>query len=139
MEIEQIITEILTKNWTTLWLGFVTFVATGFIMLMLKNFIVDLVNYFKVRMSDLGYGAMIIWEKQLKRVVQIKFREIKVVDDKEIVFVPIITWLASVKSYPQPRDDQFKEESWTRWDGKSDRRKESRGTEEVKNGFGSSK
>ena len=117
MPVEQTIQTIINEYWTQIWLGFVSLVVTGFIMLLVKNFIVNLANYFKVRMSDLGYGAMVFWQGKLKRVVEIKFKEIKLVDDEEICFIPIATWLGSVKQYPQPRDDQFSEESWKHWNG----------------------
>jgi hypothetical protein len=133
MTLEQVIQTIVEQYWTTIWLGFVSLVVTGFVMLLIKNFISDLVNYFKVRMSDLGYGAMILWRGKLKRVLEIKFKEIKVIDDEEICFIPISVWISSEKSYPQPRDDQFKEENWKHWDGKTERRRDNRDT---RNGFG---
>lgn len=80
-------------------------------------------------MSDLGYGAMIIWDGQLKRVVEINFKNIKVMDDEEIKYIPIEVWLKSVKTYPQPRKDEFDEKKWKEkpWDGGTERRKYSEG------------
>jgi hypothetical protein len=131
---EQTIATIISQFGPQIWLAFVTFVVTGFVMIMLKNFVQDLVNYFKVRMSDLGYGAMVIWQGKLKRVAEIKFKKIKLIDDEEIVFVPIVSWLNSAQVYPQPRHDQFDEKRWETkpWDGKIERRKP-----DVKNGIGS--
>jgi hypothetical protein len=141
MPLEQVIQAIINDYWTTIWLGFVSLIITGFIMLLVKNFIADLANYFKVRTSDLGYGAMILWEGKLKRVVEIRFKEIKVIDDEEICFIPILIWIASIKTYPQPRDDQFKEDSWKHYDGKIERREKTNPKKrvDVRNGFGSNK
>ena len=106
---EETIVQIIDQFGPQLWLGFVTLIITGFVMLMLKSLISDLVNYYKVRMSDLGYGVMILWKGKLKRVAEIKFKMIKVVDDEEIMFIPVRTWLSSVQIFPQPRHDQFDE------------------------------
>lgn len=139
---EQTIAQIINQFGPQIWLAFVTLIVTGFVMMMIKTLISDLVNYYKVRMSDLGYGTMILWQGKLKRVAEIKFKMIKVVDDEEIMFIPVKTWLSSVQIFPQPRHDQFDEKKWeTRpWDGKEDRRtgqaKPGSATE-LKNGFGS--
>jgi hypothetical protein len=113
---EETIAQIIQQFGPQIWLGFVALVVTGFIMLLVKMFVSDLVNYFKVRMSDLGYGTMILWQGNLKRVVEIKFKTIKVVDDEEVMFIPIKTWLNSVQVFPQPSCEHFREK--------------------VKNGFG---
>lgn len=89
---------------------------------MLKNFITDLVSYYKVRASDLGRGAMIKWNNKLKMIHSIHFKYIEVYDDEETIFIPISTWLSTDRVYPKPRDDQFDEEKWKHWDGRTDRR-----------------
>jgi hypothetical protein len=121
--LEQTIQQIIQEFAPQLWLGFVTLIVTGFVMLILKNFIEDLVNYYKVRMSDLGKGAMIIWKDKLKMVKTIHFKDIEVFDDEEVVYIPIKIWMSSEKVYPKPRQDQFKEEGWKHYDGKIERRK----------------
>lgn len=125
MEFDAIVREIIQQYGVNLYLGFVTLLVTGILTIWVKNLIVNLVNYFATRMSDLGYGTMILWEGKLKRVVEIKFKFIKVVDDEEIKFIPIETWLKSIQTFPQPRVDQFDENKWKEraWDGRTERRK----------------
>jgi len=124
MELESIIKEIVANYGVSIFVGFLSLFLTGFIALWIKNLISDVFNYYTTKMSDLGYGAMILWNGKLKRVVEIKFRKIKAIDDEEIIFIPIETWLKSVQSYPQPRNDQFDERKWYEkpWDGKTERR-----------------
>lgn len=121
---EDTIRAIIEEFGATLWLGFVTFVITAFVMSIMKNFVLDLVLYFRVRTSDLGKGAMIKWSGQLKMVKSINFKEIEIFDDEEVLYIPIKSWLNSVKVYPKPRDDQFDEKQWRRWDRITDRRQE---------------
>jgi len=125
MEIDAIIKEIISTYGVNIMLGVFSLFITGFFALWLKNLVSDVFNYLSTKMSDLGYGAMILWNGKLKRVVEIKFRRIKAVDDEEIIFIPIETWLKSVQSYPQARNDQFDERKWYEkpWDGRVERRK----------------
>lgn len=125
MELQDAIKEIVQNYGMTLWLGFLTIFLTGIIALWIKEFVQNVLNYIQTKMSDIGYGAMILWEGKLKRVVEIRFKSIKVIDDEEIKFIPIETWLKSVQTYPQPRNDQFDENKWKEkpWDGKTERRK----------------
>lgn len=108
---EELIATIITTYGSQIWLAFMGFVATGFVMLVLKNFIADLVFYYKVKLSDLGKGAMIIWGNKLKMVKKIHFKYIEVYDDEEVVYIPIKTWLSSDMIYPKPKDEQFNERS----------------------------
>lgn len=130
MGFEETVSEIIKEYGSSLWLGFVILIVTGIAMLSIKNLISDIVNYYLTRISDLGYGAMILWNGKLKRVVEIKFKHIKVVDDEEILFIPIDAWLKSVQSFPQPRNDQFDENKWKEkpWDGRTERRSDRRKT-----------
>lgn len=120
---EEAIATIITQFGPQIWLAFVTFVVTGFVMLILKNLIGDLVLYFRVRMSDLGKGAMIMWWGKLKMVSRIYFKYIEVYDDEEVVYIPIKTWINTDRVYPKPREDQFDEQKWKHWDRITDRRK----------------
>ena len=133
MEFDAIIKDIIQNYGVSLWLGFLGVFLTGIIALWIKNLISNVVNYFSTRMSDLGYGTMILWEGKLKRVVEIKFKYIKVIDDEEIKFIPIETWLKSIQSFPQPRMDQFDENKWREhpWDGRTERRKSKDGNKVV--------
>ena len=121
--VEQTIAQIIQQFWPQIWMGFVTLIITGFVMLMVKNFVTDLVLYFKVRMSDLGKGAMILWRNKLKMVKAIHFKYIEVYDDEEVIYIPIKTWMNADRIYPKPWDGQFSEEKWKHWDGKTDRRR----------------
>lgn len=120
---ESLIGEIIQNYGPQLWLAFASLVATSFMMITIKNFINDLVLYFKVRMSDLGRGAMILWRGKLKMVEKITFKHIEVYDDEEVVLIPIKNWMHSDRVYPKPWDGQFNEEKWKHWDGKKERRK----------------
>ena len=123
---EQTIITIIQQFAPQIWLGFVTFVVTGFVILSLKNLVSDLMNFYKVKISDLGKGAMILWKSKLKMVKQIHFKDIEVYDDEEVLYIPIKIWLESEKSYPKPWDGQFHEHKWKHWDGHTDRRKRSK-------------
>lgn len=105
----EILQLILNQYGTTIWFSFVVFVITTLIISVVKDFIIDFINYIKVKMSNLGYGAVIIWEGKKKIVEEIKFEKIKVVDDDEIVFIPIKKWIESAQTYPQPTTRTFKE------------------------------
>jgi len=59
MSPDQIVAEIIQQYGTQLWLSFVTLVVTGFILTLLRNFVQDVVYYFRARMSDIGYGQRI--------------------------------------------------------------------------------
>ncbi len=108
---EAIVATIIGTYGTQIWLAFITLVATGFIMSIIKNLITDLVLFYKVRMSDLGKGAMITWNNKLKMIKKIHFRHIEVYDDQEVVYIPIKKWFTSDQIYPKPKDLQFKENS----------------------------
>ena len=120
---EELVATIIQTYGPQLWLAFVSLIATGFIMMMLKSFIENLVLYYKVRMSDLGKGAMIVWRNKLKMVRKIHFKYIEVYDDEEVIYIPIRTWMTSDRIYPKPWDGQFSEEKWKHWDGRTERRK----------------
>ena len=120
---EQTIALIINQYGSEIWLSFITLVITSFIMINIKNFISNLVLFYRAKMSDLGKGAMIFWNGKLKMVKQIHFKDIELYDDEEVIYIPIITWFNSVKVYPKPRNDQFIEESWKNWDGHRERRK----------------
>ena len=106
---EAIVATIINTYGTQIWLSFIGLIATTFIMSIIKNFISDLVLFYKIRMSDLGKGAMIIWNNKLKMVKKIHFRHIEVYDDQEVVYIPTRKWFNSDQIYPKPKDIQFKE------------------------------
>lgn len=125
MPLEQTVTTIIEEYWQQIWLGFVTLVVTGFIMIMVKNFISDLVNYYRARMSDVGYGQRIYWRGQIFIVDGIKFKHIVAHDDKKKILIPINTFISGVKEYPHHRYDDFDEHKYHegQWDGVTERRR----------------
>ena len=125
---EDTINKIIQDYGLSLFLSVISLIVSGIVILSIKNFIVNMVQYIQVRLSDLGYGAMVYWEGQLKRVEKISFKKIKLVDDSMITFVPIKTWQDSVQNFPQPRYDQFDEKKWETkpWDGHERRKRGSR-------------
>ena len=122
---EELIATIVTQYGQQIWLAFVTFVLTGFIMIMLKNLVMDLANYFRARMSDIGRGQRIYFDGEILSIDKISFRHIEAHDDKTVVFIPIDKYLASVRRYPKNRHDDFDEKKYFEkpWDGKTERRK----------------
>jgi len=121
---EQIITNIINQYGAELWLTFVTMVITGFILILIKGFIQDLVKYYKARMSDIGYGQRIFWNNQIYIVDRISFRHVIAKDDKRIIHIPIGSYMAGVREYPLNRHDDFDEEKYFEkpWDGSKERR-----------------
>lgn len=120
MNIEQVIAEIINNYGSYIVSGVVIIVLTISIMDTIKKFAINLVNYISVKMSNLGYNAMIYWNHKLYKVSEIKFTEIVITDEKVVIFIPIELWIRSVKEYPVPGLNQFKDYMW---DG-IDRRKE---------------
>jgi len=128
MEVDQIVAVIIQEYGAQLWIGFVTLVVTGFVMLLIKQFISNLANYFRAKMSDIGYGQRIYWNNQIYLVEEITFRYIVAKDDMRIIHIPIDTYLSGVKQYPLHRHDDFNEEKYHEkpWDGRIERRGEKR-------------
>jgi len=126
---EDVIAAVIRDYGGQLWLGFVTLVVTGFILTLVKNFIQDLVNYFRAKMSDIGHGQLIYWDKQIYAVDRITFRSILVKDDIRMIYIPIDKYLASAREYPLSRYDDFDEEKYhqKQWNGVVDRRKQEKG------------
>lgn len=123
---EELLAEIINTYGQQLWLAFVTLVITGFILTMIKSFIADLVNYFRARMSDIGFGQRIYYGNQIYIVDKVEFRHILAHDDKKIIYIPIGTYLSGTIEYPINRHDDFDETKYhgKPWDGVKDRRKE---------------
>lgn len=121
---EELITEIIDIYGSQIWWAFVTLVTTGFIMKLAYQFITDLVNYFRARMSDIGFGQRIYFGDQIFIVDRITFRHIIAHDDKKIIHIPIDKYLAGVMEYPINRHDDFDERKYHErpWDGKNERR-----------------
>lgn len=124
MSIEEVIAAIINEYGTRLWLGFITLVVTGFVLTILKNFVQDLVNYYRARMSDVGFGQRIYWGGQIFIVDCIKFKHIVAHDDKRKILIPIGKFLDGVKEYPLHRHDDFDENKYHErpWDGITERR-----------------
>lgn len=112
MSLEETLSEIVTKYGPILVSGSAVIIITAFVMNALKNFAINLVNYITVKMSNLGYNTFIYWDHQLYRVMEINFTKIKIGDENKILFIPIDHWIKSVKEYPIPGVQQFKESAW---------------------------
>ena len=124
MGFENSINDIIKNYGSSLWLGFVSLVVTTFILTVAKNFVADLVLYFKAKMSDIGYGQRIYYKDQIYIVQNIHFKYIVIYDDKKIIRIPIKTYMEGTIEFPQPRYDDFDENKYHQkpWDGKTDRR-----------------
>src|SRR6056297_2909602 len=99
MSPDQIVAEIIQQYGTQLWLSFVTLVITGFILTLIKNFVQDVVYYFRARLSDIGFGQRIIWNNEIYIVQKIHFKFISIKDDKKIIRIPIRTYVNSVVEF----------------------------------------
>jgi len=126
MELEETIQLVINTFGKEIWWGFVTLFVTGFLMVMIKNFISNAVNYFKARMSDIGRNQKILFNKEIFVIDKITFRDIVAHDDRRVIHIPINIYMGSVKEYPHPRHDDFNEENYFEppWDGKKERRAE---------------
>lgn len=124
MGFENSINDIIKNYGSSLWLGFVSLVITTFILTVAKNFVADLVLYFKAKMSDIGYGQRIYYKDQIYIVQSIHFKYIVIYDDKKIIRIPIKTYMEGTIEFPQPRYDDFDENKYHQkpWDGKTERR-----------------
>ena len=97
----------------SLWgsLGELTFtvILTTFLMLLLKEFATDLFYYITTKMSDIGKGALIIWNGKKVMVDKVHFRRIEVYDNEEVTFIPIRLWVSSTKTFVNPTKGSFRE------------------------------
>lgn len=125
MTTEQIISTIIEEFGTQIWLAFITFVITGFVLTILKDFVSDIVYYYRARMSDIGYGQRIYWRGEIYVVQKIHFKYITIKDDKKTIRIPIKTYISGVVEFPLHRYDDFNEEKYhqKRWDGVTERRR----------------
>lgn len=121
----ELITTIFAQYGQQIWLTFIAFIVTGFVMIMLKNLVQDLVNYFRARMSDIGRGQRIYFNGEILVIDDIKFRSIEAHDDQKTVLIPINKYMSDVRIYPKNRYDDFDENKYFEkpWDGKKERRK----------------
>ena len=121
---EQVISDIINQFGEQLWLAFVTLVVTGFILILVKGFIQNLADYFKAKMSDIGYGQRIYWKNEIYIVDRITFKHIVVKDDKRIIHIPIEIYISGPREYPLTRYDDFDEIKYHEkpWDGAKERR-----------------
>lgn len=124
MPIEQTIQTIIKEFGSTIWLGFITLVITGFVLSSIKGLIEDLIFYMKARFSDIGFGQRIYYNGEIYMVKSVDFRYIMIYDDKRIIRIPIKLYMAGPIAFPQPRYDDFDERKYHEgpWDGKTERR-----------------
>lgn len=123
---EDTIGTIIEQFGAELWLGFITLVITGFIMIIIKNFIKDLVYFFRAKMSDIGYGQRIYYGNEIFVVDEIRFKHIIAHDDKKKIHIPIKKYVEGTIEYPNTRFDDFDEEKYhqPKWNGNTERRQE---------------
>lgn len=124
MPIEQTIQTIIEEYGSTIWIGFVTLVVTGFALTTLKGFVEDLVYYFRARLSDIGYSQRIYYNNEIYLVRSIHFKFIVIYDDKKVIRIPTKLYMNGPIIFPQPRYDDFNEKKYHEppWDGATERR-----------------
>ncbi len=99
---EETINLIISEYSRQLWVGFISLVVTGFIMVSIKDFILDLIYYFSARMSDIGFGQKIFWKGELYNVREIKFKYLVIYDENKIIRIPLKKYLEGIKEFPNP-------------------------------------
>jgi hypothetical protein len=121
---EEVISDIIEQYGPQIWLTFVTFVVTGFVLTIMKDLVADIVYYFRARMSDIGYGQRIYWRGEIYVVQGITFKHILIKDDKKVIRIPIKSYMNGPIEFPLHRYDDFDEEKYHQppWDGKTERR-----------------
>lgn len=136
MPLEQTIEMIIREFGSTLWIGFITLVITGFVLSSIRSFIDDLIYYFKARFSDIGYGQRVYYQGEIYLVKEVRFKYIVIYDDKKTIRIPTKSYMSGPIAFPQPRYDDFDEEKYHEppWDGATERR--SRPEPSPKNGGG---
>ena len=126
MTVDQIISEIIQEYGPQIWLAFVSLIITGFILTMLRDFVSDIVYYFRARMSDVGYGQRIYWKGEIYIVQKIHFKFITIKDDKKLIRIPIKTYLNGNIEFPLHRYDDFNEKKYHEgpWRGQERRQRD---------------
>ena len=99
---EETINLIIADYSGKLWMGFMSLVVTGFILVSIKDFILDLMYYISARMSDIGFGQKIYWKNELFTVREIKFKYLVIYDEKKIVRIPLKDYLKGSITFPNP-------------------------------------
>lgn len=124
MPVEQTIQTIIEEYGSTLWVGFVTLVVTGFALTTIKGFVEDFVYYLRARLSDIGYSQRIYYNNEIYLVRSIHFKYIVIYDDKKVIRIPIKLYMNGPIVFPQPRYDDFNEKKYHEppWDGATERR-----------------
>jgi hypothetical protein len=111
-DMEDIIANIITQYGTQIWLSFVSLVGTGFVMNMAKGFVEEFSYYIRARMSDIGYGQLIYWDKTLFYVKSIHFKYILIKDKDKLIRIPIKTYLNNPVSFPLPGEEKLTPEEY---------------------------
>lgn len=99
---EEIINTIITDYSSKLWMGFISLVITGFVLISIKNFITSLIHYFTARMSDIGFGQKIYYKDNLYAVREIKFKYLVIYDEEKIIRIPLKKYLEGPIIFPNP-------------------------------------
>lgn len=97
---EAAIAEIIATYGAQLWMSFVTLVITGFVLTMCRNFVQDVVYYFKARISDIGFGQKIYWRGELYLVEKVHFKYITIKNKQKLVRIPIRNYMSSATEFP---------------------------------------
>ena len=103
MEINQLLEQLIKEYGTALWIASITIVISTMVLISLKDFATNIVNYFSVKMSDFGEHSIVSYNGKTYIVKDIKLTSVVVENDYEVVIIPIKKWLSQDKIMPKQK------------------------------------
>lgn len=100
MDPAAILQTIIEEQGAAIWISFISFIVTGFVLVLLRDFVGDIVLYYKARISDIGFGQQIYYQNAIYIVKEITFRHIIIYDSEKVIRVPIKAYLAGPIAFP---------------------------------------
>ncbi len=99
---EETINLIISQYAQSLWIGFISLFITGFILITVKDFIMDVFYFEAAKASDIGFGQNIYWKSELFTVREIKFKYLVIYNKERIIRIPLKKYLEGTKEFPNP-------------------------------------
>ena len=102
------ISEIIATFGNKIFLAVLTLFLTSLVLSAMKSFVADVIFYIKARMSDIGFGQYVFYQKELYSVRQITFKYLILNDDEKIIRIPLKTYMTGTIIFPRPKHEQDK-------------------------------